>query len=606
MKKLLLGLAVLLCIILKSSGTVEAQQWNSAYEYYSKCGNSANFVGTTKNNGYIYFGTRGNCSKAQIKYKTIGWKIKLQSLSGQHLQTLYFKLGGNYLRLRNTQTVAGYEYDLYSISLYSLKQRMNKSVLNSLNKGECLLIMDACMVVVKKGEKSGSIDDYGKSSGYVYTTYNGIVKAAQWSDNAKIALKSYFAKSVNGLFLDITTKKTAGIKSVSGKGKYCYGTYVTISATVKPGYQFKKWECDKGYSKIRHSFFVNKSQNWTAYATPKQLTIKLYRNANQKDKNKKSIKVSYPGKGECLRPGNWKKPGYHLSGWAWARNSKNAVYKPGHRISAKWIAANASPVKLYGVWKSNQYTIQFKGKLVKDISPIKVSYEDSMLLPENGEFLGWSLQPGSDSEVLYKASQQIMIKEIVKKAGLTNTEEGVITLYAIWESVPVVDAEDQYYSLDFAKMGKISEMEIAHRASAYDVKDGTIPYGKSSMDKSKSGNEISDQKGKEARQESTSFYILDYDSRKFTSLEKEAQIPITFQATNSMGKTARRQIMVHIVDSTIKTEYNIVNLRFISNKYFITNEGDFVNEKAGGLLENSCWKKLDDYYSILKNILNIS
>ena len=87
MKKLLLGLAVLLCIILKSSGTVEAQQWNSAYEYYSKCGNSANFVGTTKNNGYIYFGTRGNCSKAQIKYKTIGWKIKLQSLSGQHLQT---------------------------------------------------------------------------------------------------------------------------------------------------------------------------------------------------------------------------------------------------------------------------------------------------------------------------------------------------------------------------------------------------------------------------------------------------------------------------------------------------------------------------------------
>lgn len=606
MRKLLFGLAVVCCIILKSSGTVEAQQWSSAYEYYTKCGNSANFVGTTKNNGYIYFGTRGNCSNAQIKYKTIGWRINLQSTSGEQLQTLYFKLGGNYLTLRNTQNVAGYEYDLYSISLYSLKQRMNRSVLNSLNKGECVLIMDACMVVVRNGKKSGSIDDYGKSSGYVYTSYSGIVKAAQWSENAQVALKSYFGKSVKGLFLDITTKKTAGIKSVSGKGKYCYGTYVTIAAAVKPGYQFKKWECDKSYSKIKHSFFVNKSQNWTAYATPKQLTIKLYRNANQKDKTKRNMKVCYPGKGECLIPGNWKKPGYHLSGWAWARNSKNAVYKLGHRISAKWIAANASPTSLYGVWKSNRYTIQFKGKLVKDILPVTAGYEDSLRLPENGEFIGWSLQPGSDSEVLYKASQQIKIKEIVKKAGLTNTDEGVIRLYAIWDRVPVIDAEDQYYSLDLAKAGAITEVEIAHRASAYDVKDGTIPYGKSSQENSSFRDTSPGQVGEEAKKVTASFYISDYDSQKFTFLEKEAQILITFQAINSMGNTTTRQIIVHIVDSTIKTEYDIVNLRFISNKYFIQDDGDFVNEKAGGLLQNSCWKKLNDYYSILNNILNIS
>ena len=71
-----------------------------------------------------------------------------------------------------------------------------------------------------------------------------------------------------------------------------------------------------------------------------------------------------------------------------------------------------------------------------------------------------------------------------------------------------------------------------------------------------------------------------------------------------MNNTTTQAINVYVVDteSATSTE-NIGQIRFISNKYFIDSGGGFVDENAGGLCEDSCWKNLNDYYTVLMNAL---
>ena len=87
-------------------------------------------------------------------------------------------------------------------------------------------------------------------------------------------------------------------------------------------------------------------------------------------------------------------------------------------------------------------------------------------------------------------------------------------------------------------------------------------------------------------------------------MQQESVVSLNFQATNSMNNTTTQTINVYVVDteSATSTE-NIGRIRFISNKYFIDSGGSFVDENAGGLCEDSCWKNLNDYYTVLMNAL---
>ena len=163
--------------------------WDNAYTYYNKYSNNSVFKATSDTNGYIYCGTKGNLSSSSIKYRTIGWKMKITDLKGNSLQTLYFKLGGNYLVMNHQVQKDNYDYRLYSISLYALKRRMNDTALDNIKKGNCKIILDACMIVVKDGVAGGKMNDSGVTSGKVYTTYKGISGAQNWSSSAKSSLK---------------------------------------------------------------------------------------------------------------------------------------------------------------------------------------------------------------------------------------------------------------------------------------------------------------------------------------------------------------------------------------------------------------------------------
>ena len=94
----------------------------------------------------------------------------------------------------------GAEYNLYALTLGDLKDRLNAKASQALNKGKASMVMDACMIVVRKGKAQGTMNDQGPVSGKVYTTYQGFPVAESWSRESYTSFHNYFHKEIQGLF----------------------------------------------------------------------------------------------------------------------------------------------------------------------------------------------------------------------------------------------------------------------------------------------------------------------------------------------------------------------------------------------------------------------
>lgn len=557
-----------------------AGTWDDAYTYYRTYGNDAVFDARSPVNGYIFCATKGNASTSSTRYRTIGWKMTFTDADNNTLQVVYFKLNGNYMKLKNSKTKDGYKYALYALPLSKLKERLNSDTLAALNRGECKLRLDACMVVAVNGKAGGAMNDTGIKSGAVYTTYAGIKSAANWSDAAKNALKSYFNKSIRNLFYTVNIACGTGIKSVKGSGVYCYGTLVTVTASLENGYQFEGWTPENGDS-LTYSFYASQDVTLTANAKPISVNIIYHRNHSESDSKTYKQIVYYTVANQKIERCIWTKGGYHFDGWADSWNGA-AAYTTNQAINKNWISSNAPTKNLYAKWKPNEYTIHFFGPKAETLSDINVKYTDEIQLPGGDVFRGFSIN-SADVEPAYAAGSKISIKSIVRELGLQNQNNSVIYLYTFCYSIPVINAGDLYYSVEDAKVGSITESEIASHASAYDELDGTIAYGVNS---------------------NNSFRLVNYNADSFSNIDTDAVIDLTFEAKNSSDKVTTQDIKVYVCDTKEQTsEENIGRIRFISKKYFVDENGEFVNENAGGLIEDSCWKNNTNYFNILMNAL---
>ena len=231
--------------------------YEDAYSYYQTYGNEMRFLPGSQNEGEIYYATKGKKDvSAGTRYTTIGWKVRVFNSAGALMDTVYYQLGGNHMTEVDATTVNGYEYCLYRVTLKNLKERLSKAGLETLNQSDCNIVFDACISVRKNGVLQGGMTDKGPSWGEVHTTYNGIVNAAPWSSETKESLHSYYNKVVDGLFYEVKLYKGTGIKNVSGTGRYCFGTTVTVEAETVDGYHFSKWTGDHDISKSKASFVV--------------------------------------------------------------------------------------------------------------------------------------------------------------------------------------------------------------------------------------------------------------------------------------------------------------------------------------------------------------
>ena len=196
-------------------------------------------------------------------------------------------------------------------------------------------------------------------------------------------------------------------------------------------------------------------------------------------------------------------------------------------------------------------------------------------------FMGWSLEDGKDTFIpQWKAGD--VVRNLVAENG------GEITLYAVWDDCPWIQAQDLYYTLEQAQSGFITEEEILSHATATDREDGSpiLP----GTNPAPSDPEVF-----------TSFTIPDYQAEEFTNLQHDFATSENLTVVDHVGNTYVKQIMVHVTDTTPKklTQMDLTGVtRFINSKYYNK------SFEEGGLEDNSIWKVDPEYKAALESALN--
>ena len=196
-------------------------------------------------------------------------------------------------------------------------------------------------------------------------------------------------------------------------------------------------------------------------------------------------------------------------------------------------------------------------------------------------FMGWSLEDGKDTFIpQWKAGD--IVRNLVAEDG------GEITLYAVWDDCPWIQAQDLYYTLEQAQSGFITEEEILSHATATDREDGSpiLP----GTNPAPSDPEVC-----------TSFTIPDYQAEEFTNLQHDFATSENLTVVDHVGNTYVKQIMVHVTDTTPKkpTQMDLTGVtRFINSKYYNK------SFEEGGLEDNSIWKVDPEYKAALESALN--
>lgn len=196
-------------------------------------------------------------------------------------------------------------------------------------------------------------------------------------------------------------------------------------------------------------------------------------------------------------------------------------------------------------------------------------------------FMGWSLEDGKDTFIpQWKAGD--VVRNLVAEDG------GEITLYAVWDDCPWIQAQDLYYTLEQAQSGFITEEEILSHATATDREDGSpiLP----GTNPAPSDPEVF-----------TSFTIPDYQAGEFTNLQHDFATSENLTVVDHTGNTYVKQIMVYVTDTTPKkiTQMDLTGVtRFINSKYY------HKPYEEGGLEDNSIWKVDPEYKAALESALN--
>ena len=196
-------------------------------------------------------------------------------------------------------------------------------------------------------------------------------------------------------------------------------------------------------------------------------------------------------------------------------------------------------------------------------------------------FMGWSLEDGKDTFI-----PQWKVGDIVQ--NLVAEDGGEITLYAVWDDCPWIQAQDLYYTLEQAQSGFIMEEEILSHATATDREDGSpiLP----GTNPAPSDPEVF-----------TSFTIPDYQAGEFTNLQHDFATSENLTVVDHTGNTYVKQIMVHVTDTTPKklTQMDLTGVtRFINSKYYNK------SFEEGGLEDNSIWKVDPEYRAELESALS--
>ena len=278
-----------------------------------------------------------------------------------------------------------------------------------------------------------------------------------------------------------------------------------------------------------------------------------------------------------LSKNQFTKEQYHFTGWNTKPDGSGTGYQEQALIKSLSCVQN-DVITLYAQWKPNTYEVFFDANGGEGtMDSISLFYDMEQALPESlftksneygpSTFLGWNTD-ATATAALFEDEACVM--------NIPGCENGLVTLYAIWDDCPWIIAEDLYYSLYEAQNGLITYDELMNKATASDKEDGA-----------------SLQPGVDA-EKGTSFTILDYLPTDFTQFTASGSVTETYQVIDSIGNMYKKMITVHVIDTTPVEILPDGTTRFINEKYY--NE----TYENGGLEADSIWKTDPEFVAVIQ------
>lgn len=257
---------------------------------------------------------------------------------------------------------------------------------------------------------------------------------------------------------------------------------------------------------------------------------------------------------------------YSLTGWA-----ENGLNGQLYSVSGKYVISQNTT--MYAIWDDAShgisYTIRFDPNGgTGNMDNIEAIFDTELILPEskfkrktdwgNSKFLGWNVNPNT-KEIQYSDQETVL--------NLADRDGAVVTLYAIWDDCPEIEAVDRYYTLDQAQAGLITAADLLTTASATDDIDGVITDG---------------------------LTVKNYSPNEFTQFQSDGTATVTYQAQDSGGNKSTKTVTVYITDTKTVVIKDNKYVRFISEKYYQNAPED------GGLELNSKWRNNPEYAAVLE------
>ena len=431
--------------------------------------------------------------------------------------------------------------------------------------------------------------------------------------DGKMVIDYYYERHLYNVTLNAGT----GIEKTTGGGSYRYGQSVTIDAAVKEGYHWLNWKGNyKGGSggeqtvDAKKFVFTMPAGNVTMTASAEANRYTIHFDPNGGAGHIDDIEATYDT--DVTLPDVWNADG----------TAAYVKYTLDGQNVTEDVISGAIPKAMMAGYEEEETEIEDTetkddensdiededtGKDGNDADIVETDTPDDMDEAEATEteddsddandeeldkieedkkaeepkkkvyasiFMGWALEDGKDTFIpKWKAGD--IVQNLVAEDG------GEITLYAVWDDYPWIQAQDLYYTLEQAQSGFITEEEILSHATAIDREDGSpiLP----GTNPAPSDPEVF-----------TSFTIPDYQESEFTNLQHDFATSENLTVVDHTGNTYVKQIMVYVVDTTPVVEKPEGKTRFISEKYFK------LDHEHGGLEENSIWMTNPEYHAALQ------
>ena len=448
-------------------------------------------------------------------------------------------------------------------------------------------------------------------------TYTGFdspkTQTKEVTADGKMVIDYYYERHLYNVTLNAGT----GIEKTTGGGSYRYGQSVTIDAAVKEGYHWLNWKGNyKGGSggeqtvDAKKFVFTMPAGNVTMTANAEANKYTIHFDPNGGFGHIDDIEATYDE--DVTLPDVWNADG----------TAAYVKYTLDGQNVTEDVISGAIPKAMMAGYEEEETEIEDTetkddensdiededtGKDGNDADIVEIDTPDDMDEAEATEteddsddandeeldkieedkkaeepkkkvyasiFMGWALEDGKDTFIpKWKAGD--IVQNLVAEDG------GEITLYAVWDDCPWIQAQDLYYTLEQAQSGFITEEEILSHATATDREDGSpiLP----GTNPAPSDPEVF-----------TSFTIPDYQESEFTNLQHDFATSENLTVVDHTGNTYVKQIMVYVVDTTPVVEKPEGKTRFISEKYFK------LDHEHGGLEENSIWMTNPEYHAALQ------